>query len=78
VARSRVANLLIAGAAGVVFIAGLLIRGVVGAVLLLAVAGLLVVLSSAAWPAVHARGRRVRVLIVAVVVAIAVIKLVTA
>lgn len=73
--RSRLANLLVATAAALVFLAGLLITGTVGAVLLLAVAAFLVVLSSAAWSSIPARGRHVRVVVVAVVVLIAVIKL---
>ena len=73
--RSRLANLLVAAAAGVAFLAGLVIAGTTGAVLLLAVAAILVVLSTAAWSHIPPRGRRVRVLIVAVVVLIAVVKL---
>lgn len=74
---SRLANLLVAIAAGVLFLAGLLIPGVIGAVLLFVVAAFLIVLSSAAWSSIPARGRRVRVVIVAVVVVIALIKLAT-
>lgn len=72
---SRLANLLVATAAGVIFLAGLLIPGVAGALLLVAVAVLLVVLSSAAWSSIPVRGRRVRIVIVGVVLLIAVIKL---
>ena len=42
---SRLANLLVAIAAGVLFLAGLLIPGVIGAVLLFVVATFLMVLS---------------------------------
>lgn len=74
---SRLANLLVAIAAGVVFLAGLFISGVAGAILLLAVAAFLTVLSSAAWSSIPGRGQRVRVAIVAIVVVIALIKLST-
>jgi hypothetical protein len=73
--RSRLANLLVATGTGVVFLAGLLTSGVLAAVLLLAVAAFLILLSSAAWSRLAARGRGTRVLIVAVVLLIAVIKL---
>lgn len=74
---SRLANVLVATAAGLVFLAGLLVSGGVGAILLLAVAAFLVVLLTAAWPHIPARGRRMRVVIIAVVVLIAVIKMAT-
>jgi hypothetical protein len=74
---SRLANLLVAIAAGVVFLAGLLISGVQGAIVLLAVAAFLIVLSSAAWSSIPPRGRRMRIVIVGVVVLIAVLKLAT-
>lgn len=73
--RSRLVTLLVAVAAGVVFLAGLLISGAVGAVLLLAVAAILVVLSAAAWPRIPSRGRGVRVLVVVAVLVIAMLKL---
>jgi hypothetical protein len=73
--RSRLANLLVAIVAGVVFLVGLLMSGAVGAVLLVAVAAFLVVLSSAAWPTIPSRGRVVRVLVVAAVLLIAVLKI---
>jgi len=76
--RSRLTNLLVATAAGVIFLAGLLVSGAPGALLLVAVAVFLVVLSTAAWSAIPARGRRVRVVIVAVVLLIAAVKLATA
>ena len=75
--RSHIAKLVLAVVAGVAFLAGLLISGVPGALLLLAVAAFLIVLSSAAWSNVPARGRRARILIVAVVVLIAIAKLAT-
>jgi hypothetical protein len=67
--------LLVAVAAGVVFLAGLLISGAVGAALQLAVAALLVVRSAAAWPRIPSRGRGVRVLVVVAVLVIAMLKL---
>lgn len=73
--RSRLANLLVATGTGAVFLAGLLTSGVLAAVLLLVVAAFLVVLSSAAWSRLPARGRGTRVLVVAVVLLVAVIKL---
>jgi hypothetical protein len=76
--RSRLVTLLVATAAGVVFLAGLLTSGALAAVLLIAVAAFLVLLSAATWPSVPARGRRVRVIVVVVVLAIAVVKLATA
>jgi hypothetical protein len=75
---SRLAHLLVAIVAGLVFLAGLLISGALGAVLLFAVAAFLVVLSFAAWSSIPPRGRRTRALIVALVVMVAVIKLVRA
>ena len=74
---SRLANLLVAIAAGVVFLAGLLISGTKGAILLLGVAAFLIVLSSAAWASIPSRGRRMRIVVVGVVLLIAVVKLTT-
>ena len=74
---SRLANLLVATAAGVAFLAGLLISGAKGAILLLAVAAFLILLSSAAWSSIPVRGRRMRIVIVGVVLLIAVLKLAT-
>jgi hypothetical protein len=73
VLRSRPITLLVAGAVGALFIAGLFVHGHVGAVLLLAVAVVLVTLSAAAWPSIPERGRRVRIGVVAVVVVLAVV-----
>jgi hypothetical protein len=75
--RSRIANVLVATVIGVVFLAGLLTSGVLAAVLLVAVAAFCVVLSATAWETVPPRGRRVRVLIVAVVLALAIVKIAT-
>ncbi len=73
--RSRLVTLLLAIVAGVAFLTGLLMSGVVGAVLLLAVAAFLVVLSAAAWPRIPSRGRGVRVIVVVAVLVIALLKL---
>lgn len=72
---SRLANLLVALVAGVAFLAGLLLSGALGAVLLLAVAAFLVVLSAAAWPSIPSRGRTMRVVVVVAVLVIALLKL---
>jgi hypothetical protein len=74
--HSRLANLLVATVTGLVFLAGLLTSGALAAGLLIAVAAFLTVLSTSAWSSLRAHGRRMRVLIVAVVLLIAVIKLV--
>ena len=73
--RSRLANLLVAVGAGAVFVAGLFASGVLGAVLLLAVAAFLVLLSASAWPTIPSRGRRLRVIVVVVVLVVALLKL---
>jgi hypothetical protein len=67
--------MLVAIVVGVVFLAGLLLSGALGAVLLLVVAALLVALSAAAWPTILSRGRGVRVIVVAAVLLVAGIKL---
>ena len=73
--QERRRQILAVMAVGAVFLAGLFIPGIVGAILLLAVTGLLVTLSSVTWPALRPRERLMRVLIVVVIVAIAVAKL---
>lgn len=75
---SRLANLLVATAVGVTFLAGLFVSGLLGGILLLAVAVFLGILSTSAWSAIPTRGQPVRVLVVAVVLLIAVFKLATA
>ena len=67
--------ILITVAVGVVFLAGLAIHGPVGGVLLLLVAAALVLFSASAWGSVRREGRPLRLLIVAAVVALAVLKL---
>jgi hypothetical protein len=77
VIRSRLVNLLLAIAVGVVFVIGLVVHGLVAAGLLLLVAAGLVVLSAAAWSALPARGpaRPGRVLVVLGVLVMAGVKL---
>jgi hypothetical protein len=67
--------ILITVAVGVVSIVGLAIHGPVGGVLLLLVAAALVLFSASAWASVRREGRTLRLLIVAAVVALAVLKL---
>ena len=69
----RTALLVVLGV-GVGFLAGLVVHGVVGGILLLAVAATLAWFSRAAWTHVRREGHVPRLLIVAVVVALAVAK----
>jgi hypothetical protein len=62
-------------AVGGCFVAGLFVRGVVGGVLLLAVAAVLFALSRLTWQSVRRQGRPVRLLVIAAVVGLAVAKL---
>jgi hypothetical protein len=55
--------------------AGLFIPGIVGAILLLAIGGLLITLSTVTWPALRPRERVMRTLIVVAIAVIAVVKL---
>jgi hypothetical protein len=65
-----------AGVVAVVFLLGLLLPGVVGAVLLLACLGLLGLLSYLAWPSTPATGRPVRLLVMVAIAVFAASKLV--
>jgi hypothetical protein len=65
---------LVVGAVVAITVAGLLVPGVVGGVLLAVVAGLLGWLVALTWPVVGLAGRVIRVLLVAVVLAVAVAK----
>jgi hypothetical protein len=67
--------ILITIAVGVVFLVGLAVHGPVGGVLLLLVAATLVLFSANAWGSLRREGRPLRVLVVAAVVALAVLKL---
>jgi hypothetical protein len=60
----------------VAFVLGLVLPGVVGAVLLLACLALLVVLSYLAWPSTPAGGRPVRLLVMVAIAVFAISKLV--
>lgn len=73
--RSPAVVLLAAFAVGALFVAGLVVSGVTGALLLLVVAAVLAALSVQTWPTVRPQGRPVRVLVIAVVAAVAVTKL---
>ena len=68
------AILLVVGV-GVVFLFGLAIHGPVGGILLLLVAAVLVQFSRGAWSHVRHEGRPLRILVVAAVVVLAVLKL---
>ncbi|MBV9099093.1 MAG: hypothetical protein JO079_13645 [Frankiaceae bacterium] len=76
--RSRGLALLLVIAIGGLTIAGLAVRGWVGGVCLLVVAAVLVILSVGTWGQVRPQGRPVRVLIAAIVLGLAVAKLVGA
>ncbi|HEU5033142.1 MAG TPA: DUF6703 family protein [Mycobacteriales bacterium] len=69
--RSRLANVLIAIAVGVVTLAGLVAHGALGTALLVIVAAALVTLSASAWPTIPGRGRTLRVVVVIGLLAIA-------
>jgi hypothetical protein len=73
--QQRRRQILAVVAVGAVFLAGLFIPGIVGAILLLAIAGLLITLSSVTWPALRSRERVMRALIVVAIVVIAVAKI---
>jgi hypothetical protein len=60
---------------GVLALLGLAIHGPVGGVLLLLVAAVLVLFSRGAWTHVRREGRPLRILVIAAVVALAVLKL---
>jgi hypothetical protein len=78
VLASRPVTLLVAIGVGAAFDVGLLLDGIVGAVVLLAVAALLGALTAAAWEHVPPRGRPLRLAVLGLVTAIAVVKLVSA
>jgi hypothetical protein len=78
VLQSRAVSLVVAALVAVGFVVGLALDGVAGALVLFAVVVALITLSQAVWPDVHGRGRAARILVVAVIVVIAVAKLLTA
>jgi hypothetical protein len=69
-------TLLLAAAAGLLFVAGLVVEGAAGAVLLLLVLAALVTLSAARWSDLPSRGRAARLVILAAVAGLVVLKLV--
>jgi hypothetical protein len=74
VRTSRLTGLLIAVAVGALVVAGLVVHGPVGGILLGVVVAILVLLSGATWNALPARGRIIRGLVIAAVTALAVVK----
>ena len=75
--RNRLLTLLVAVAVGAVFLAGLFVHAVGGAVLLIVVAVFLGYLSSRTWPALHARARLLRLVVLAAVAVFAMVKIST-
>jgi hypothetical protein len=74
VRSSRLTLILVAAAVGVLALAGLLVHGPGGGVLLGVVVALLIFLSSATWSSLPGRGRITRGLVIAAVGAVAVLK----
>ena len=72
---NRTNAILLVVCVGLVFLLGLAVHGPLGGVLLLLVAATLVLFSLGAWSHVRREGRPLRVLVVAAVVALAVMKL---
>ena len=72
--RSRGNLLLLAAAVGIVFLVGLAIHGAVGGVLLLLVAATLLLLTARAWRHVRRQGRPLRLLVLAAVLVLVVLK----
>ena len=68
-------SILLVVGVGVVFLLGLAVHGPLGGVLLLLVAATLVMFSLGAWSHVRREGRPLRMLVVAAVVVLAVLKL---
>lgn len=75
---SRPVTLLLAGVVGAAFVAGLLVDGVGGALILLGVAVVLGALTVAAWSHVAPKGRPLRLAVLVLVALIAVVRLVQA
>jgi hypothetical protein len=75
VRSSRLTLVLIAVAIGALALAGLIVHGPAGGILLGVVVAVLVVLSSATWATLPARGRVARGVVIAAVSALAVVKL---
>ena len=75
VPRSRVANLVVAATVGALFLVGLFTHGLTSALVLLVVVAFLGYLSTQTWSRVPVRGRGARVLIIAAIVVVAIVKL---
>ena len=75
--RNRLATLLVAIAVGAVFIAGLFVHAVVGAILLIVVAVFLGYLSLKTWPALNPRARALRLVVLAAIAVFAMVKITT-
>ena len=75
---SRPVTLLVAGAIGALFLAGLIVDGLLGALLVLLVVVVLVVITAATWQHAPAHRRSLRLAIIGLVAVIAVVKLVQA
>jgi hypothetical protein len=75
VRSSRLTLIVVAVAVGALALAGLVVHGPVGGIMLGVVVAVLVVLSSATWAALPTRGRVARGVVIAAVSALAVIKL---
>jgi len=74
VRSSRLITIVVAATVGALALAGLIVHGPGGGVLLGIVVALLVLLSSARWPTLPSRGRIARGLVIAAVGALAVVK----
>ena len=72
---SRRTAILLVLAVGAVFLAGLVVHGPVGGLLLLLVAATLALFSAGEWHRVRREGKAPRILIIAAVTALAVVKL---
>lgn len=72
---SRPVTLLLAAAAGALFVAGLAVDGAAGALLLAMVLAGMIALSAATWERIPGRGRAARVIIMLAVAGLVVLKL---
>jgi hypothetical protein len=72
---SRPVTLLLAAGVGALFVAGLAVDGVTGAVLLMLVLAGMVALSAAAWERIPSRGRAARIVLALAVAGLVVLKL---
>jgi anaerobic C4-dicarboxylate transporter len=72
----RLTILLAATAVLAIFLAGLFIHGRLGGAFLAATAAILISLTSLTWPQLRPQGRPIRVVVIAAVAALAIVKLV--